>query len=235
MQIPPLNMEIDRIYSQILGNNNRSIAINAANPGEGVSSLCLALAQRNLLAGHSTLLVDLNLHRPSLTQVMPLATAGHRHLLPPPQLVSSNTNNITLMGIAAPTHRDIILKLRKPGVLEQCIAHWLEEFDTVIFDTSPIDSINAGNIPPERISAACDGSLFVVLAGHTTNNMVTAAVSKLNNAGARLLGCIINDRDNPPLKQELLREINRLKPRYAYLARPLEKWLGHRRLLALEI
>jgi len=46
----------------VLGEGKRSIAISSANSGEGVSSIAQALVQRNLLAGHSTLLVDLNLH-----------------------------------------------------------------------------------------------------------------------------------------------------------------------------
>jgi hypothetical protein len=75
----------------------------------------------------------------------------------------------------------------------------------------------------------------VVLAGNTTEAMVSSAVDKLNTAGAQLLGCIYNDRDNPPLKDELLREVNRLEPRFSWFSRRIKKWLQQNRFLTLEI
>jgi len=236
MHIPPQNMEIERIYSQVLGIGKRAIAISSANSGEGVSSIAQALTQRNLLAGHSTLLVDLNLHHPSLNSLLKLdESTAEPGLLDKPQLVSIKKQSTTLTGIIPPTRRDLVMKLRKPGVLEQCITEWQETFDTVIFDTSPINRVNANNIPPERVAAACDGSLLVVLAGCTTEAMVSTAVDKLNAAGAQLLGCVYNDRNNPPLKSELLREARRLEPRFGRIAHRLGNWIRQNRLLSMEI
>ncbi len=235
MHIPSQNMEIERIYSQILGEGKRAIAISSANSGEGVSSIAQALAQRNLLAGHSTLLVDLNLHHPSLNSLLKLdKSVSEPELLDKPQLVTIKEQSTTLTGITPPTRRDLVMKLRKPGVLEQCIAEWQQTFDTIIFDTSPINRINASNIPPERVAAACDGSLLIVLAGSTTAAMVSTAVNKLNAADAQLLGCIYNDRDNPPLKNELLRETHRLEPRFSSIAHRLKHWIQQSHLLSME-
>lgn len=236
MLIPPQNMEIEQIYSQLLNGGKQSIAISSANTGEGATSIALALAQRNLLAGNSTLLVDLNLHHPSLNNLLDLSVSSSSEtLLEPPQLITTYNQSIALTGITAPHRRDLIMKLRKPGVLEQCISEWHKNFDTVIIDTSPINRVNANNIPPERIAAACDGSLLVVLAGHTTEAMITSAVNKLNSAGAKLLGCVFNDRDNPPLKIELLREINRLENRFGSIAPRLKNWIHQNHLLSMEI
>jgi protein-tyrosine kinase len=70
INIPYQNMEIEQIYAQIFSEPKRSIAICSANAGEGVTSLTLALAERHLLAGHSTLVVDLNLYRPALQSLL---------------------------------------------------------------------------------------------------------------------------------------------------------------------
>lgn len=236
MLIPPQNMEIEQIYSQLLSSGKQSIAISSANTGEGATSIALALAQRNLLAGNSTLLVDLNLHHPSLSNLLELdGSSSEKTLLEPPQLITTTHNqSIAVTGITVPVRRDLIMKLRKPGVLEQCITEWHQSFDTVIIDTSPINRINANNIPAERIAAACDGSLLVVLAGHTTESMIITAVNKLNSAGAKLLGCVFNDRDNPPLKNELLREVQRLESRYSGIASHLGNWIQQNRLLSME-
>jgi len=143
--------------------------------------------------------------------------------------------SIALIGVTPPTRRELVIKLRKPGVLEGCITEWQQTFDTIIFDTSPINRINANNIPPERVAAACNGSLLVVLAGSTTEVMVSAAIDKLNAAGAQLLACVYNDRFNPSLKDELLRELRRVEPRFSKMTHRIENWIRKNQLLAMEI
>jgi len=236
MQIPAQNMEIEKIYSQLFSKNYRAVAICSANQGEGVTSIALALAQRNLLAGNTTLVVDFNLYRPSINKLLELDVAKNKNeVLEEPQLVTTDNHHIALIGVTSPERRDVIMKLRKPGVLEQCIEKWQESYNTIIFDTSPINRVNAKNIPPERVAAACDGSVLVVLAGNTTEAMVSSAVDKLNTAGAQLFGTVYNDRDNPPLKDELLREVNRLEPSFSWFSRRIKKWLQQNRFLTLEI
>ena len=235
--IPAQNMEIEQIYSQVLGRGKQSIAICAASPGEGVTSVATALGQHNLLAGHSTLLVDLNLYRPALNSLLGLSSTSidNKGLLGQSQLVSTANHQVAITGVTAPNRRDIILKLRKPGVLEQCISEWHQMYDTVIIDTSPINNINSKNVPPDRVAAACDGCLLVVLAGQTDEMMVSRAIHTLNAADVNLLGCVYNDRDNPILKDELIRETHRLKPRYTGIAQRLEKWFKNNRLLSIEV
>lgn len=254
MNIPYQNMEIEQIYTQLLSNPHTSIAVCAAHEGEGVTSLAFALAQRNLLAGHATLLVDLNLYHPAIKSLLAIdtteltaninqphsaSTAIQTHnscdLLGEPQLVSNVDNSIVLTGVTAPKQRDHVMKIRQPGVLEKCIEEWLKQYDTVIIDTSPLNRINAQNIPPERVAAACDGAILVVLAGQTSEAAVSNAVTKLTNANAQLLGSVLNDRDNPTLREELLRETQRLEPRLAWLSRPLKRIINKSRLLALEV
>lgn len=236
IRIPPQNMEIEQIYSQMMGENNRAIAISSANHSEGVTSIALALAQRNLLAGHTTLLVDLNLYKPSLEKLLTLDISTLKDdSLETPQLITVQEHPLALVGITSPSRRDMVLKLRTPGVLEQFIVEWQKTFETIIFDTSPINRINANNIPAERVAAACDGCLLVVLAGSTAEAMVSAAVDKLAHANATLLGCIFNDRDNPTLKNELLREILRLEPRFGGLSRRIGDWIRNSHILATDI
>ena len=252
MNIPYQNMEIERIYTQLFSNANTAIAICSAEQGEGVTSLAFALAQRNLLAGHSTLLVDLNLFRPAIKGVLDLQTelnggqsvSGTSNLinnstintfLNQPQLVFSVDSTIVVNGVTAPLKREHIIKLRQPGVLENCIEQWLNDYDTVIIDTSPLNRLNAQNIPAERVAAACDGAVLIVLASQTSEASVNSALTKLNNANALLLGSVFNDRDNPTLKAELLREVTRIPRFFNWLRNGLCKMINKSRLLTLEI
>lgn len=248
MNIPYQNMEIEQIYAQILADPQRAIALCAANSGEGVTSLALALAQRNLLAGHSTLVVDLNLYRPALRSLLNidaclsaeknsavLPVNSNTAVLTAPQLVTTKYSALAVTGITAPLQRENLIKLRQPGTLEQCIKEWMQHFDTVLIDTSPLNRVNAQNIPPQRVAAACDGALLVVLAGQTSETMISSAVQKLTTTNAQLLGCVFNDRDNPSLKNELLREVQRMNTNLSWLSRHLKRIINNNRLLTLEI
>jgi len=235
MLIPFQNVELERIYTQTLAGKVRSLAITAANSGEGVTTLATALAHRNLMAGRATLMVDLNLWNPSLNGVLDLGIPGQgNQLLPSPQLINEGGQADALVGVTAPTSRDPVIKLREPGVLEQCIEEWHKDYDTVIIDTSPINRINARNIPAERVAAACDATLMTVLAGRTTETMVSTAVKKLHDAGAEIMGSVINDHFNPSLKDEMLREIRRIG-RLKAVANWLSKKVSGMRLLSLEV
>lgn len=233
--IPFQHVELERIYTQTLAGKIRSLAVTAANSGEGVTTLAISLTQRNLMAGRSTLLVDLNLWNPSLSGILDLDQgAGKQQLLPPPQIISSGESSLALMGVTAPTRRDVLLKLREPGVLKECIEEWHREYDSIIIDTSPLNRINSRNIPAERVAAACGGAILVVLAGRTNEAMVESAVKKLHEAEARLLGTVINDQCNPGLREELLRETLRLK-RLPRLATWFRRKIQQAKLLSLEV
>lgn len=246
INIPYQHMEIEQIYCQVLSKPRRAIAICSANAGEGVTSLAMALAQRNLLAGHATLVVDLNLYRPALKSLLSIADVTDDSsatqlqvnisttILAAPQLVTAQQNRLAVTGVTAPLQRENIIKLRQPGVLEQCISQWMHYYDSVIIDTSPLNRNNAQNIPAERVAAACDGAILMVLAGQTSEAMVSNAVKKLNSSNAQLLGCVFNDRDNPSLKNELLRELQRIR-KLTWLTRPLSKLIKRNQLLTLEI
>ena len=249
MNIPYQNIEIEQIFYQAFAPGHRAIAICAAESGEGVTSLALALAQRQLLAGNSVLVVDLNLYHPTLTPLLSIddtlsdepskksitMEARYNDLLMPPALTMNTDNPIVLTGITAPSTRESVMKLRKAGVLELFIEQWLTQYDSVIIDTSPLNRMNAKNIPPERVAAACDAAILMVLAGKTPVASISNAITKLNNAQANLIGSVINDRDNSSLKDELLRETTRLFSRCHWLQKYLSKLLNKSRILTLEI
>lgn len=235
MHIPPQNIEIEQLYSQIIRNDNHAITISSANEGEGVSSITMALAHRTLLAGQKALLVDFNLSHPSLQELVNFdAQTDASTPFETPQLITTPNQSVALLGITVPTERDLVLKLRKPGTIETYIKQWKKSFDLIIFDTSPINQKKHGNIPAERVISACDGTFLVVHAGETNATMLSTAVKKIDQAEGKILGSIFNDKDNPTLKSELLRETKRLDPKLRFLSKRIRKWINSSRLLSTE-
>ncbi|PKF49770.1 tyrosine-protein kinase family protein [Enterovibrio nigricans] len=235
MNIPPSNLEVERIYYQIVRNDYKTLTIAATESGEGVTSLATAIAQRSLLGGQSTLVVDLNLYHPSLESQGMTISSYDNHYLPSPELVGVSGEQAYFTGIIAPSKRETIMELRRPGSLERYINQWHQDYDLIIFDTSPIARMNANNIPPERIAASSDGTILVVMAGQTTEAQASESVKKLNDAGAHVLGCVLNDKENPSLKNEILREVGRLNRFLPRLSKKLRTMILKSHLLSLEI
>ncbi|CAJ1848029.1 hypothetical protein PEKONANI_02683 [Aeromonas jandaei] len=202
MSIPIQYLELESLYAATLARGIRSLAVTSAEGGEGVSSICDALAHRAEADGLRTLLVDLNLYHPGRSS----AVVWGPNDVPEPAIRGQSLSLLPAPG------KDL-MAFRNKDTLRQLLVRWLEHYDVVIFDTSPLNALNAlnrGNIPADQVCGACEGALLVVLAGVTPTTVVQSAVDKLTRAEANLIGAVYNDKLNPGLASEILRELNRL-------------------------
>jgi Mrp family chromosome partitioning ATPase len=236
MPIPDHYLELESIYAATLARGVRSLAVASAGPGEGVTSLVAALAHRNLHAGRSTLIVDLNLFRPGVYQYFGVGQSPTvEGALPAPSTVEHDRSPARLAVLSPRPNRSALLQLREPGTIERLIEDWKTEFDSILIDTSAVNAVNGANLPGERAAAACDGTLLLILSGHTTETMAETAAKKLADAGAILLGAVLNDRHQPSLRQELVREIDRLQPLLPRVSAWLRRKVLGTPLLRLEV
>jgi protein-tyrosine kinase len=234
-QLPIHYAELERVYAKTLGHNTKSIAITAAEPGEGTTTLAIALARRNEVAGCKTLLVDLNLFRPSIHSVFNTPRLEWE----PNQM--SETKAITTIGngnlsiLTAPLGDRSVVMLREQKVVHAAIKRWLELYETVIVDTSPLNAINQGNIPAELICSQCEGALLVVKAGNSHEGDINSAMERLNGSDTKLLGGIINDMNNPSLVNELCRETYRLQRLFPNSMEKLRLFFQHSAFLNTDV
>lgn len=240
MQLAYQNLEIEQVYNQVFHPGKMAITVCAANEQEGVTSLALALAQRHTLAGHRTLVVDMNLYRPAITAIDAFTKEADNNGLVPlafaaPCLITSEHLDGVLLGVPAPSQRPHIMALRQGDKLQQQIELWLSQVDCVIFDTSPLNQINQRNIPAQLVAAACDGAIVVVLAGKTSQAMLSNAMLKLSKAKVNLVGCVFNDAINPSLSQELIRQTEKARRWFGPIATAVKHWLSRSRILKVEI
>lgn len=211
MKIPPCSMEIEQVFLQLEQQECHSLCITSTNPGEGVTSLAQALTERHLLAGYRTLLVDLNLQNPSLTALSFLPEQKDESPHASHYLALTQQDNVVLSGLPTPTDKANIMEMRQPKNLKKHIAQWLTEFDKVIIDSSALSQLNADSIPAQAIAGSCDGTLMVILSGQTLQTEFKAAIETLESNKANIIGHIFNDKYQPSFKNELCREIERLR------------------------
>ncbi len=118
MTIPATHVEIEQIYLQSEQKGHRSICVVGCKSEEGVTSVASSLAERLILAGYSTLYVDLNLFKPAYHTVHEFdddANVGH--------LITREDAHQTLVGLPAPSLASTKLAYRDPTALRKTSRH----------------------------------------------------------------------------------------------------------------
>ena len=232
--LPIRYIELENVYAQTFGNEARSVAVTAPQGGEGVSTLAYALARRAAAASKNTLLVDMNLARPSIAGRFGLQSKEWSPEGDSSGKATETFPSIFLSILPAPK-RAHSWAFRDARTLRECIERWTEKYDFVVIDTSPINRANQGNIPPDLVCAESDMTVLVALSGRTTESQVIEARSRLVAVGARLAGGIMNDRYMPHLADELCRETYRLERWFPKLMKTLRLQIRRSSLLNQEL
>ncbi|CAH0536159.1 AAA family ATPase [Vibrio marisflavi] len=220
MTIPSTHTEIEQIYLAAELSGCQSLCITSCQSGDGVTSIATALTERYLLAGHKTLLVDLNIYNPSLEDLPLQKSSGDTNST---KWVSHAKTGLVFTGVTAPTTQSKTIAYRDPSHLSKVIRRWNEEYERVIVDTSPLLQINSRNIPAQTVASSCDKTLLVVKGGVTTNNQLQTAITLLQSGRVSLIGSILNLQDQPTLGQELVRQLKRI----SFLPKRYKKKLEH--------
>jgi hypothetical protein len=207
--------EIEALWRGIAGAG--SVAIAAAQPGEGTSMVAEAIWRRAEHSGRTALLVHLNGAKPG-------AEPGRLERL----------GNHPLGEIAAPDAAQIAA-WREPARLREAIAEWRKDWDLVVLDASPVLARGAQSLPGLTAAAAAEATLLVVLAGRTAASALREARERLRMAGANLVGVALNDRDNPSLAMELERQATRFARILPGLATRLTRAVRGSALLGLRV
>jgi polysaccharide biosynthesis transport protein len=185
------------------------ICVISSIPGEGKTTVAINLAAH--FARHSTtrvLLVDSDLHRPSLTErVAPDAKVGLKEALAQPKDLSKfvmRKERLNLDVLPCPISDRVhnAAELLGTTEMEQLIDTAREAYDLVIIEVPPMAAV----VDYKMIARHCDRFVFVVEWGKTSQRMVLEC---LNDASAFLdrIVCIVLNKVDP----SSLRSIERYK------------------------
>lgn len=171
----------------------RSIMISSSQKGEGKTSSAYAIARDFArLGGRRILLVDADLRRPSLHKVLGVPNeAGLVNLLArqrtPQQVIRSTmTPGLDFIGSGpiAPNPAEL---LGSP-TLSALIGEFAQSYDIVIIDGPPV----LGLADAPSIAAHVEATVFIVDASNARRGMIKAALRRLRNSRANVLGVVLN-------------------------------------------
>lgn len=172
----------------------RHVVVASGGPFEGKSTTAANLAIAAARAGRRVILVDTDLRRPMLhtlfqqpnqrgvtTALLQREGAATDHLVP------TGVDNLSLMasGPLPPNPAELLGSKRMAELLEELAGH----ADMVILDSPPVLAV----VDAALLARACDAVLLVGRANVTKADALRRAMGRINQAGARLLGVVLND------------------------------------------
>jgi capsular exopolysaccharide synthesis family protein len=172
----------------------RSLTISSAQVGDGKSTVALHLAQTAALMGQRVLLVDANLRRPALHQMLDIPNfKGLTDLLinkmSPKEIISRSplADNLFVLTAGAPTL--VAPKLLASPQMRYLMEELESKFDLIIYDTAHLLELVDTNFLAEHT----DGILMVVAVKKTKFLAVNKVINDLKNFNLSILGTIAND------------------------------------------
>ncbi|OQA27258.1 MAG: putative tyrosine-protein kinase in cps region [Verrucomicrobia bacterium ADurb.Bin345] len=179
----------------VAGSQSKFIAMTSAVPKEGKTTTCLNLAVSLAQAGARILMVDSDMRRGELHKFFGLEGGrGLSDLLAgqaKPEAVIQRTGlpNLDLVatGPFPPNPAELVLRPEFKAFMD----HARRQYDRILFDCPPVMAVSEAAI----LTSLAEGVVMVVWAGHTSRKLVQLAAKLIQERGARILGCVLNNLD----------------------------------------
>ncbi len=167
------------------------VEITSAVPNEGKSTVLASLAIVMAQAGNRVLLVDCDFRNPTQHKLFALPNKGVSNCIARGedyheiiQHIDQENLDILTSGPVAPNPSEILMSNRMQAFLEAA----REEYDYVLLDTPPVMPVTDA----AALSSKTDGVMLVIASGEDKPELVKSAKTRLEQAGANVLGCILN-------------------------------------------
>ena len=174
------------------GERPKVLLITSSIPNEGKSTIAVNLARTLTLGGARVLLVDADLRKGRLHELLGLqCEPGLVELLSDPdrvarviQTVSSPNFAFLSCGCSSGHTSDLFLG----SSFDQVLARLRQQFDYVVIDSSPVFAADDASTLAPKV----DGTLFVVRGNFSSSRQVREALELLHQRQSKILGVVFN-------------------------------------------
>ena len=183
--------------------NPACIVVTSGSPGEGKTTVAAGLSVVTAtLKKKRVLAVDLNWYAPGLHEWFGIDMAfdvdRFRHNGSITEMVQpSGIDNLDVLTAPKPSEAREVSGGGEYLLGSEIIKKARDAYDFVVVDTSSIFPINRRMIDPVTLSSVVDGVALVVLTNVTPRERVKRARMFLETSGAKVLGVVVNQWQNP--------------------------------------
>jgi capsular exopolysaccharide synthesis family protein len=171
------------------------VLMSSAVSGEGKTSMAMCLARVDAVAGRRTLLIDCDLRRPRVHQLVgdEVGEGLSEILLRKRRLeeVARRDPRSGVLFITAGARVDDPAALLASAPMQELLNKATTQYDLVVLDSPPLLSVSEGRI----LSGMADKTVFVVHWGKTRRNDVLLGSRVLLDAGADIAGVVLSQVD----------------------------------------
>ena len=173
----------------------RTVLISSSVPLEGKSTLAVSLARQSAISGLRTVLVDADLRRPRLHEVMGLANEdGLAEVLtgranPEIAIKRDEKSGLDFLpaGLGAVSPPDLFRSSTMKILLEEMAAY----YDLVIIDSPPVAAVSDAF----TLSGLVDKAIYVIRWEQTPRNVALAGIRQMIEAGGDIAGIVLSRVD----------------------------------------
>ena len=181
-------------FSNIAGKELKTIMLTSATPNEGKSTTISNLAVVMAQAGHSVVLCDCDFRNPTQHKIFNLTNKGlsncvatGSNVMDIIQRTSIPNLYVLTSGPVAPNPSELLASQNMVDIFKELKQH----FDYVLVDTPPIMPVTDAAV----VSGKVDGTIMVIASGTVSPAIAVEAKTRLEQAGAHLLGVVLNKVD----------------------------------------
>ncbi len=190
-----LQTTIERLHT---AESLRAILVVGVNAQASASSITVNLALAFAETGRQLLLIDANLHQPSVHRLLQLPNqhgltdARFSNLVPPAQEIPSRSLRVITSGVLPPHPTKLLASPRFTTLLAE-LPHTAEL--TILDAPALVESSTAA-----ILASACDAILLVVDATRTRTEELRAAGRTLRATDKPILGVVLNNAPHPEVE-----------------------------------
>lgn len=173
----------------------QALVVTSPGPRDGKTTAAISIAITMAQAGARVLLLDADLRKPRIHKSFGLpadkgiTTAIMGEAQAKALILHSEIPLLDILpcGPIPPNPAELLHTERFREILAQC----RREYDRIILDAPPTGPVT----DPAILGSIADGVVMVLRAGHTTRDAALHARRHLADAGARILGLVVNQTD----------------------------------------
>ncbi len=174
----------------------QSILVTSSQPHEGKTSTSLNLAQSLAQRGGKVLILDSDLRKPGIAEVLGLREMkGLSGILTGAHTLDEALvhveSPVDLWALTAGPHPPNPAELLSSPTMERLLKDLCGRFDYLVLDSPPLLAVTDATV----LSALVDGVILVVESGVTPRNALVRSFRMLQDAGGRVLGTVVNKMD----------------------------------------